>query len=88
MYRGFGCGSMHRSPQGIRDREGGQSGTYDPGVGSASANFERLILGCIKADYCNQIVGKYVHSTFFEMYRIFSFVHRCKLKQVVNLTKC
>ena len=88
MYRGFDRGSMHRSPQGIRDREGVRSGTYDPGVGSASANFERLILGCIKADYCNHIVGIYFHSAFFEIYRIFSFVHISKLKKVANLAKC
>ena len=35
-----------------------QSGTYDPGGGEmlVSANFGRLVLGCIEADFCNQIL--------------------------------
>ena len=50
----------------------------------ASANFKRLVLGCIKADVCSQIF-KVQH--FFEIYKIFTLLHRSKRKKLAN-TKC
>ena len=51
----------------------------------ASANFEMLVPGCIKAEFCNQNISKYQIFIFsidsFEIYTIFVFLHRSKLKR-------
>ena len=31
----------------------------------ASANFERLAIGCINADFCNQTIGEYLFFSSF-----------------------
>ncbi len=40
-------------------------------------NFERLVVGCIDADFCNQIL---IFSAFFEIYKIITPSHRFQLK--------
>jgi len=42
----------------------------------ASANFERLVLGCIKADFATI----FLFSAFSGIYKIFTHLHRFKLK--------
>jgi hypothetical protein len=43
---------------------------------NASANFERLVLGCIKANFATNLS----FSAFSGIYRIFTLLHRSKLK--------
>ena len=43
----------------------------------ASANFERLDLGCTKADFCNQMHN---FPELFEIYKISTLLHCSKLK--------
>ena len=46
---------VYNAPPEIDDGDGNQSGTYDPGWRGGvlvSANFERLVLGCIEAKFC------------------------------------
>ena len=43
----------------------------------ASANFVRHVLGCINADFCNQILN---FLAFFELYRMYTPSHRSKFE--------
>ena len=43
-------------------------------------NFERLVLGCINADFCNQILSNTHFAAFFETYKICKPLHRSKFK--------
>ena len=49
-----------------------------------SANFGRLVLGSIEADFCNQILF-FIESAFFEIYKIYRSSHRSKFKIVAKL---
>ena len=57
-----------------------QSGTYDPGWGGwgcgilVSANFGRLILGCIEAKFCRYIL--YSLESSYEICKIYMLLHR------------
>ena len=62
--------------------------TICPGHPVRSSNFKRLVLGCIDADFCNQIlVGKLLtRSTRFACFCTLG-IHRSKLKSSQNFVK-
>ena len=71
-----------------RSRESRRSGPRMAGeVGEsgwcryASANFERLVLGCVNADFCNQIL---IFQHFF-LIRSTTFAHVCTAPKFNNL---
>ena len=51
----------------------------------ASANFVRLVLVCINAEFCNQILSTHV-SVFVEIYKICTSLHRSKLKNKIKVS--
>ena len=47
-----------------------------------SANFGWLVLGCIEADFCNQIL---IFKALFEIYKIYTPLHHSKFKIFKNI---